>query len=280
MMQRTTINLDGRLIDLQEGVVMAIINVTPDSFFSSSRTQDREDLKRKIDTALHDGAEIIDIGGYSSRPGAGEVDGDEEIHRVAWAMEVLRRDYPQVAVSVDTFRSGVVRTIIAAYGKVIVNDISAGELDCKMVETVARCDVPYIAMHMRGTPETMNDLTDYGDIIDDLLHYFIPKLKALDALKVKDIVIDPGFGFAKTVRQNFELLKRMNELQVLDRPLLAGVSRKAMVWKTLGITPQEALNGTTAVHWEALRQGALILRAHDVREAVQTLKLYRACRQA
>ncbi len=279
-MKKTTINLGGRLIDLAEPVVMAIVNVTPDSFYETSRSTDPQRIAERVTKAVEEGATILDIGGYSSRPGAADVSPEEEYRRVSEALKVIRRLYPEMPVSLDTFRASVAERAIGEFGALIVNDISAGEMDPAMVPAVASLRVPYIAMHMRGTPATMQVMTDYTDVAGEVVRYFSVKADRLIRAGIDDVILDPGFGFAKTVRQNFELLGRLNELQVIGLPVLAGVSRKTMVWKTLAVSPSEALNGTTALHWECLRQGASILRAHDVKEAVETVKLFQAFRDA
>jgi dihydropteroate synthase len=272
----TTLNVGGRLVDLAEPVVMAIVNATPDSFHAGSRNTTAGQLRERIARAVGQGAAMLDVGGYSSRPGAAEVSPDEEYRRAAEALRIIRQDYPEMTVSLDTFRAGVAERAIGEFGPLIVNDISAGELDPAMIPTVARLGVPYIAMHMRGTPATMQSLTDYDDIVAGVVRYFSHKVDELAAAGVGDIIVDPGFGVAKSVEQNFALLARLADLRIMGRPLLAGVSRKTMIWKTLDISAEEALNGTTALHWECLRQGASILRAHDVREAVEVIRLFQA----
>jgi len=274
MRVNTTINVGGRLVDLSSPLVMGIVNVTPDSFFEGSRNTAPEQIAARVDEAVGEGAQILDLGGYSSRPGASEVTPQEELRRVSAAMRIIRKRYPEMVVSLDTFRAWVAERVIEEYGAVIVNDISSGELDPQMIPTVARLKVPYLAMHMRGTPSTMQTLTDYDDVTAEVVRYFSHKVDNLVQAGIDDIILDPGFGFAKTVEQNFELLGRMSDLRILGRPILAGISRKTMIWKTLDIQPTEALNGTTALHWECLRQGASILRVHDVKEAVQTVKLF------
>lgn len=259
--------------------VMAIVNVTPDSFYAGSRTEGPEALEQRIRTAVAEGASILDIGGYSSRPGAAEVPADEEWRRVAAGVEAARRLAPGVTVSVDTFRSEVAARAIERFGPLIVNDISAGELDPDMAGVVARCGVPYIAMHMKGTPQTMQSLTEYGDdLLTEMTEYFRRRIDMLSeaGIRRERIILDPGFGFAKTTEQNFELLAGLHRLRALGCPLLAGLSRKSMIWRTLETTPAEALAGTVALGWEALRQGAAILRVHDVREAVDTVRLFEA----
>ena len=256
--------------------VMAIVNATPDSFYSSSRTQSHEAVAERVCRVLSEGATIIDIGGYSSRPNADDVSAEEEWSRVEMAMKATREVSSEVAISVDTFRAEVVRRAVAQFGEIIVNDITAGEGDGEMLATVAELGVPYIAMHMRGTPQTMQQQTQYGDIVADVMSELSERLQAMKkaGIDLKRVALDPGFGFAKTTEQNFELLAGLHKLKTLGQPLLVGVSRKSMIYKTLGITPEESLAATQAIHWEALRQGATLLRVHDVREAAETIKLY------
>jgi len=264
-------------LDLSVPQVMAIVNVTPDSFFADSRTFDAAAVVRRVETVLAEGATMIDIGGYSSRPGADEVPPEEEWRRVAMGLEVVRRVAPEVPVSVDTFRSEIIVRAVERFGEVIVNDISAGELDDRMIPTVVRYGLPYIAMHMKGTPRTMQSMTDYrGGIVDEVVAYFQRRIALLQAAGVRheQIVLDPGFGFAKTLEQNYELLGGLHRLCETGYPVLAGVSRKSMIWKALGTTPSGSLAGTVALEWECLRQGAVVLRAHDVREAVDAVRLF------
>lgn len=257
--------------------VMAIVNVTPDSFFADSRKFDGAALALRVERVLSEGATIIDIGGYSSRPGADEVPLEEEWRRVAAGLEAVRRVDSQAIVSVDTFRSEVAARAVERFGELIINDISAGELDERMIPTVARYGVPYIAMHMKGTPQTMQSMTAYdGPIVDAVLAWAEAKTAVLQAAGIRreNILLDPGFGFAKTLEQNYELLAGLHRLCGLGYPVLAGVSRKSMIWRALDATPAKALAGTVALQWECLRQGAVILRAHDVREAVDTVRLF------
>ncbi|MBR4969592.1 MAG: dihydropteroate synthase [Alistipes sp.] len=255
---------------------MAIVNATPDSFYSLSRTQSHDAVAERVRDAIAEGAAIIDIGGYSSRPDADDVAVEEEWSRVEMALKVTREVSSEVAISVDTFRAEVVRRAVAQFGNIIVNDITAGGDDSEMLATVAELGIPYIAMHMRGTPQTMQQQTEYTDVTADVVVELGARLKAIEkaGIDLKRVALDPGFGFAKTTEQNFELLAGLNKLKELGQPLLVGVSRKSMIYKTLGITPEESLAATQAVHWEALRQGATLLRVHDVREAVETIKLY------
>ncbi len=278
------IDIGGRLwsVGPERPRVMGIVNATPDSFFEGSRRQSDDEIARAVEQALDEGADMLDVGGYSSRPGADDVPESEEFARLDHALclvrEVAGADFP---LSVDTFRSGVVRRLYDRYGAFVVNDISAGELDPQMLRTVGELRLPYIAMHMRGTPQTMTSQTDYpaegGGVLGAVLRYFVQKVAQSREAGIVDLILDPGFGFAKSVSQNFELLRRMNELSVFGLPILAGLSRKSLIWRTLGVTPDEALNGTSVLNTEALRQGAAILRVHDVREAVETVRLVRAC---
>ena len=255
---------------------MAIVNATPDSFYSSSRTQSHDAVVERVREAIDEGATIIDIGGYSSRPDATDVSLEEEWCRVEMALKATREVSSEVAISIDTFRSEIVRRTVAQFGEIIVNDITAGKGDSSMLATVAELGVPYIAMHMRGTPQTMQQQAKYADVVADVISELSERLQAIKkaGIELKKVALDPGFGFAKSTEQNFELLSGLHKLKELGQPLLVGVSRKSMIYKTLGITPEESLAATQAVHWEALRQGATILRVHDVREAVETIKLY------
>ena len=267
--------LNDKELDLSVPQVMAIVNITPDSFFEKSRVVDDEAIEARIRQVVAEGASIIDIGGYSSRPGACDVTSDEEWERVRRALTVVRRVADDVPVSVDTFRASVAERAIEEFGAVIVNDISAGEADPSMWDVVARYGVPYVAMHMRGTPQSMVSMADYPDgVVQEVVSYFKQRTTLLRERGIEQIILDPGFGFAKSIDQNYELLAGLNRICEMGYPVLAGVSRKSMIYKVLDTTPAQALNGTTALHWEALRQGATILRAHDVREAVEVVRLY------
>ena len=263
-------------IDFRRRCVMAIVNVTPDSFFGSSRAEDAAAVERMVRGAVAEGAAIIDIGGCSTRPGAEYVAADEEYRRVAEGLRAVRRAAPDVAVSIDTFRADVAARCIEEFGPLIVNDISAGEEDPELMSVAARYGVPYVAMHKRGRPSEMQSLTGYADVAAEVAEYLCERVARLVEAGVRRelIAVDPGFGFAKTADENFRLLAGLHRLKATGCPILAGVSRKSMIYKTLETTPDDALNGTTALHWECLRQGASILRAHDVREAVQTIRLY------
>lgn len=258
---------------------MAIVNVTPDSFHADSRVPELAEVERRVTEAFAEGATILDIGGYSSRPGADEVSPEEEWRRVALGLEAARRLAPKRAVSLDTFRSGIAARAIEEFGPVIINDISAGELDPAMLAVAAKYGVPYVAMHMKGDPRTMQSLTKYRrDVVSEVVEYFAERtaLLLMAGIRHENIILDPGFGFAKTMEQNYELLRGLHRLCALGYPVLAGVSRKSMIYKVLDTTPAEALAGTVALGWECLRQGATILRVHDVREAVDTIKIFNA----
>ena len=267
------------LFDFSQPRVMAILNVTPDSFFAGSRMPDAPHVERRVREAVAEGASIIDVGGYSSRPGADEVSPGEEWRRVKLGVGAVRRLAPGMAVSVDTFRSEVAARAIERFGPLIMNDISAGELDPAMPAVAAKYGVPYIAMHMKGDPKTMQSLTDYKrDITAEVVAYFEARVAALLAAGIarEHLVLDPGFGFAKTTEQNYELLAGLHRLCALGYPVLAGLSRKSMIYRVLGVTPAQSLAGTVALGWECLRQGAAILRVHDVREAVDTVRIFNA----
>ena len=268
-----TINCKGTLIDLVRPRVMGIINVTPDSFYDGGATTLEHQIIKQASQMLDQGATILDVGGYSSRPGATDITEEQEIERVIPAIKAIIEAFPKALISIDSFRSNVVKQAVKA-GACIANDISAGKLDPKMIETIGDLQIPYCMMHMRGTPQTMKSLTDYKNITKEVLFYFSERVAAARAHNINDIIIDPGFGFAKTTHQNFELLNHLELFESLDIPLLAGVSRKSMVYKTLDITPKQALNGTTALHMVALQKGARILRVHDVQPAIECIKLF------
>jgi dihydropteroate synthase len=271
--KKSTLNCRGKILSLDTPLVMGILNATPDSFYAGSRLSSLDDVLHRAESMLRDGAAILDLGGYSSRPGAADVSEAEELERVIPAIEAIMQAFPEAIISVDTFRARVAAAGIQA-GASIINDISGGNLDEAMFETVARLQVPYILMHMRGTPQTMNSLTDYKDLVLDVLDELQAKVAQLKNLGVHDIILDPGFGFAKTMNQNFELMHRLEELRILELPLLVGVSRKSMTYKYLGIDQSEALAGTIALNTIALGKGADILRVHDVKETKQTIQLY------
>ena len=267
-----TLNCKGKLIDLSQARVMGILNLTPDSFYDGGRYGNEKAVLQRTEAMLEHGATFVDVGGYSSRPGADAVSGDEELKRMLPIIEMLVREFPQIILSVDTFRSKVAERCLDA-GAAMINDISAGMQDENMFRTVARYKVPYIMMHMRGTPKSMQSRTDYNNITMDVLRYFSERIAKARKLGITDIIVDPGFGFAKTLPQNYELLSKLELFQNLDLPLLAGLSRKSMIYRTLDTTPEHALNGTTALHMVALQKGATILRVHDVKEAAECISL-------
>jgi len=271
--KKSTLNCRGKLLSLEAPLVMGILNLTPDSFYAGSRLSSVQQAVEQAAAMLTDGADILDVGGYSSRPGAMDISTGEELDRVLPVVEALHAAFPEATLSVDTFRAAVAEAAVSA-GAAIVNDISGGRLDAAMFDTVAKLQVPYVLMHMRGTPQTMTSLANYNDVVVEVLDELQGKAAALQQRGVKDIILDPGFGFAKTVAHNFELLSRLDELRILDLPVLAGLSRKSMVYKTLGLTQAEALPGTIALNTIALMKGAAILRVHDVKETKQTVQLY------
>ena len=274
-----TINVKGRLINFARPKVMGIVNVTPDSFYSGSRTQTHDEISRRVAAMRDEGADFIDLGGYSSRPGADEVSADEEYSRLARGLEAVRATWPEAVVSVDTFRASVARRCVEEWGADIVNDIGGGTLDPEMWPTVADLRVAYVLMHMRGTPATMQQMTDYADVTADVIADLSRKVYELRGLGVCDIIIDPGFGFAKTVEQNFQMLRDLQEFCRMGMPVLVGVSRKTMIWKTLGVTSEESLPGTVALDAIAMEKGADIVRVHDVAPAVASARLVDAMRR-
>tara|TARA_B100000768_G_scaffold69206_1_gene66585 strand:+ start:695 stop:1480 length:786 start_codon:yes stop_codon:yes gene_type:complete len=253
---------------------MGIINITPDSFYDGGATTTETQIIKQASAMIQQGATFLDVGGYSSRPGATDISQQQEINRVIPAIEAIIREFPRALISIDTFRSEVAKQAVKA-GACMVNDISAGKLDSKMLETIGALQIPYIMMHMRGTPQTMKTLIEYQNITKQVLFYFSERIAAARAYNINDIVVDPGFGFAKTTDQNFELLNHLELFETLDLPILAGVSRKSMVYKTLDISAKEALNGTTALHMVALQKGARILRVHDVKPAKECITLFK-----
>ena len=278
--QQRYININGKLLDLGEPKVMGILNITPDSFYTGSRLNSEKEIISTAVRMVQDGASILDIGGYSSRPGAAELSIDEEKHRILPAIKLILREIPEVIISVDTFRSEVAMAAVADYGAHIINDISGGEGDPEMLSVVSRLEVPYILMHMQGTPATMQNNPVYDDIVADILKWFAPRIEKLFEKGVKDIILDPGFGFGKTTDHNFEMARRFNEFKIAGLPLLAGVSRKSMIWKTLSGTPESALAGTIALQTFLLVNGAGIIRTHDVREAAETIIMLKALQSA
>ncbi len=268
-----TINCSGKLIDLSSPKVMGILNVTPNSFFDGGKHSDLKAILSQVEKMLSEGATFIDIGGYSSKPSAEFVSEEEELERLLPVVQQIVREFPTAILSIDTFRSKVAQATIEN-GAAIINDISAGKLDDTMLQTVAQLQVPYIMMHMKGTPQTMQSMAQYENIVKEMVFYFSERVAQARSHGINDIIIDPGFGFAKTIPQNFEVLKKLELFQMLELPLLAGVSRKSMIYKTLETTPEFALNGTTSLNTIALLKGATILRVHDVKEAVECVTLY------
>jgi len=274
--KKITLNAGGKLISLDSPKVMGIINITPDSFYAGSRKPSVDEALQQAEKMLADGATFLDIGAYSSRPGAADIAVSEETDRLLPVIEAIVATFPDAILSVDTFRSRVAEAAVNA-GAHMINDISGGTLDADMFATVARLRVPYILMHMKGTPQTMVQLAQYDDVFNEVLDYFVSKYQQLRQLGVHDVIIDPGFGFAKNQQQNYELMSRLHDFDILELPLLAGISRKKMVYGLLGGTAADALNGTTVLNTIAINKGANILRVHDVKEAVEAVKIWEAC---
>ncbi|MBP3354211.1 MAG: dihydropteroate synthase [Bacteroidales bacterium] len=279
MKNSMTLNIKGTLISLQRPLVMGILNITPDSFYGGCRCFEADAILRRADEIIAQGGDIIDVGAYSSRQGADDVSEEEEIRRLALALPLIREKYPETVISVDTFRANVARYAIEECGAHIINDITAGEGDPFMFETIAKLNVPYIVMHMRGNPQTMQELTNYkGDITTEVIAYFSEKINTLRSMGVNDIILDPGFGFAKTLEQNYILMKNLGDIAQFKLPLLVGISRKTMIYKYLNSTPEDSLPGTIALNSFALAKGANILRVHDVKECVDTIKIFEKLR--
>jgi dihydropteroate synthase len=278
--KKSTINCNGSLLDFSEPRIMGILNVTPDSFYDGGYYYDPESLSKRIKQLVEEGADIIDVGGYSSRPGADHIPVNEEWGRLEPVLKQIREEYPEVIVSVDTFRAGIAREAVKTYKVDIVNDISAGELDKNMFDTIAELQVPYIMMHMKGTPQNMKEMAHYDDLIGEIMDYFSQKYDQLKKKGVNDVIIDPGIGFGKNIEHNFLLMKKLEQFQVFNLPLLLGISRKSMIFKTLNIEPADALNGTTVMNTVGLMSGADILRVHDVKEAKETIKLLQKLQKA
>ena len=268
-----TINIKGKLLELSHPLVMGILNITPDSFYEGSRIQSEKEIVARVQQILDEGGKIVDIGAQSSNPKSEFLSSQIEIERLRFALDIINREFPDLIISVDTFYGDVARFCVEEHGVAIINDISGGSLDDKMFEIVADLNVPYILMHMRGTPQTMQQLTNYENFIQEIFYYFSEKVAQLNQLGVNDIIIDPGFGFSKTVEQNYELLASVRGFSIFDLPLLVGVSRKSMIYKFLDTTANESLNGTTTLNTFALQNGANILRVHDVKEAVEAVKM-------
>lgn len=271
--RKRTLNIRGRLMDLSTPRVMGILNVTPDSFYAGSRTPGAEAVAARVRQIRDEGADFIDIGAYSSRPGAADVPAAEEMERLRMGLGVIAREAPEMPVSVDTFRADVARMCVEEYGVSIINDIAGGQLDAAMFDTVARLGVPYVLMHMQGTPQTMQREPHYDDVVAEVFQALARGAQRLHAMGAADVILDPGFGFGKTVAQNYDLLAHLDELVALGLPVLVGVSRKSMIWRLVGGGPEDALNGTTAIHAIALMKGASILRVHDVKAATEAVKI-------
>ena len=267
-----TINVKGKLIDLSDPIIMGILNITPDSFYDGGFYNSEKKIIAQVKKMINDGASIIDIGGYSSRPGAEDISVETELSRVLTVIKAIRHKFPETLISIDTFRSEVAKKAVKA-GADIINDISGGSLDKKMFNTVSELNVPYIIMHMKGNPRNMIKKTKYEDVLKEIIRYFSKKIHLATKAGIKDIIIDPGFGFAKNVEQNFDILNNLDYLKYLDKPILIGVSRKSMIYKTLEVTPKDALNGSTVLHTISLLKGAKIIRTHDVKEANEAIKL-------
>ncbi len=275
---KKTINCNGKLLNFAKPLIMGVINVTSDSFFEGSKYNSEQEIIERVKQIISEGGDIIDIGAYSSRPGAENISEDEELEKLIFALEIINKNFENLIISVDTFRANIAKIVVEKHNVSILNDISAGELDCEMFKTIAGLNVPYIMMHMKGNPQNMQKNPVYDDIIKEITLFFAKKLKKLQFLGVKDVIIDPGFGFGKTLEHNYEILKRLNELKIFELPILAGLSRKSMISKLLETTPENSLNGTTVLNTIALQNGANILRVHDVLEAKQVAVLHSAAK--
>ena len=273
MKKAKSLNIKGKLVTLDEPWVMGILNVTPDSFYADSRIEDESALYKRIETILSEGGRIIDVGGCSTRPGAATATEEEERNRLKKALSILMLHYPEVIVSVDTFRADIARWAVEEYGVAIINDVSGGDMDPNMFRTIADLRVPYIIMHMRGTPETMQTLTAYENVTAEVLQSLAVKMNQLYQLGVNDVIVDPGFGFSKTIKQNYELMRHLSDFRILEAPLLVGISRKKMIYEMLKTSIEGSLNGTTVLNTFALLHGADILRVHDVRDAVEAVRI-------
>ena len=268
-----TININGSLISLSTPLVMGILNVTPNSFYSDSRKQSEFDIISRCREIINEGGSIIDVGAQSTSPSSSFLTAKEEANRLMPALKLIRKEFPDVILSIDTFYADVAKQAVEEYGANIINDISGGEIDDRMFSVVAELNVPYILMHMRGVPQTMQQMTDYEDLIQDIIYYFSEKKAKLNLLGVSDVIIDPGFGFSKSVTQNYELMAYLKYFHIFDEPILVGVSRKSMIYKLLETTPEESLNGTTVLNTVSLLSGANILRVHDVKEAAECVRI-------
>jgi dihydropteroate synthase len=271
--RKLTINCGGELLDLSEPKIMGILNIAPDSFYDGGKYASKEKILERVNIMINDGCDILDIGAYSSKPGAKNITPDEELKRLSPVLEIIRSKFPDIIISVDTFRSEVAKKVVADFSVNIINDISAGEIDANMFETIAELNVPYILMHMQGNPQNMQNNPQYNNVIGELIDYFSEKVEKLKLLGVNDLIIDPGFGFGKTIDHNYQILKYLNDFKILELPILVGLSRKSMINKLLEVSPEEALNGTTVLNTLALINRANILRVHDVKAAKETIKL-------
>lgn len=274
-----SINVNGKLLDLSSPQVMGILNITPDSFYAESRKQTEQDIRSRTRQIIEEGGSIIDVGAYSSRPNATHISPEEEMHRLRNGLQIIKNEYPDAIISVDTFRADVARMCVEEYGVAIINDIAAGEMDENMFQTVAQLKVPYIMMHMQGTPQNMQQHPHYENVVREVMLYFATKIKQLRDLGAKDLIIDPGFGFGKTLEHNYELLNKLESFQLFDLPLLVGVSRKSMIYKLLGGTSEDALNGTSVINTISLLKGANMLRVHDVKAASEAVQIVNAMKQ-
>jgi dihydropteroate synthase len=277
--KKNTINCKGNLVLFDTPKIMGILNFSPDSFYSQSIIKNDKEIKQRIEKFINEGTDFIDVGGASSRPGSKKIPIEDEWKRIEPALKILYNDYPNILFSVDTYNHAIAERSVLEYGAAIINDISAGNMDDKMFETIAKLKVPYIIMHMRGTPENMMQLTNYESLVNDIIKYFADKIEKLKLLGVNDIIIDPGFGFSKTPEQNYELLSSLELFNIFQLPVLVGLSRKSMIYKKLNISPEEALNGTSVVNTIALMKGADILRVHDVKEAKQVIAILKNLKQ-
>jgi dihydropteroate synthase len=274
--KKRTLNFGGTLFDLSSPVVMGILNITCDSFYDGGRYTTEIEILKRCETILSEGASIIDVGAYSSRPGSENISEREEHSKLTTALKFIRREFPGAFISVDTYRSGIVRSVVNDFGIHMINDISAGDMDAEMFEVIAGLQIPYIMMHMKGTPQTMQQQTNYEHLIRDIIRYFADKTERARQFGIHDVILDPGFGFGKTTEQNYQLLSGLDEFRVFELPIVVGISRKSMIYKTLETTPENALAGTIAANTLALLKGADILRVHDVKEAMDTIKVLKA----
>ncbi len=278
--KKHTLNIRGSLLDLSRPTVMGVLNITPDSFYDGGRYQRNDHILKRVEELVSEGATFIDIGAYSSRPGAQHLTEKEEYNRLKPVVTRIRKKFPETILSVDTFRAGIAREMVREYGVDMINDISAGSMDGEMFDTVAELHVPYIIMHMKGTPANMQDNPTYENVTREILHYFSEKIHALTLLGVADIIVDPGFGFGKTLDHNYELLANLDSFNMMELPVMAGLSRKSMIYKFFDTTSDKALNGTTVLHTIALLKGVDILRVHDVKEAMETIALVEKVRES